>query len=72
MILSIGLFADEVVAVLWILAVLTNLTAAQRLGVTWWALRTQPQTERSEAPDVDPSPLPASGIEPPDPGRERS
>lgn len=38
-ILAIGLFAGEVVAVLWILAVLTNLTAAQRWGVTWWALR---------------------------------
>ena len=71
-ILSIGLFADEVLAVLWILAVLTNLTAAQRLGVTWWALRAQPEAERPEAPDVDPSPLPAIDIEPPDPGRERS
>lgn len=38
-ILAIGLFADEVVAVLWILAVLTNATALQRLGMTWWALR---------------------------------
>ena len=38
-ILAIGLFADEVVAVLWILAVLTNATALQRLGLTWWALR---------------------------------
>ena len=38
-ILAIGLFADEVVAVLWILAVLTNVTALQRLGMTWWALR---------------------------------
>ncbi len=38
-ILAIGLFSGEVVAVLWILAVLTNLTALQRWGVTWWALR---------------------------------
>ena len=38
-ILSIGLFASEVVAVLWILAVLTNVTAAQRLGVAWWTVR---------------------------------
>ena len=39
LILAIGLFANEVVAVLWILAVLTNLTALQRVGLTWWALR---------------------------------
>lgn len=45
-ILAIGLFAGEVVAVLWILAVLTNLTALQRLGVTWWTIR--------NAPDDDP------------------
>lgn len=38
-ILAIGLFADEVVAVLWILAILTNVTALQRLGLTWWGLR---------------------------------
>ncbi len=41
-ILAIGLFANEVVAVLWILAVLTNVTALQRLGLTWWALRGEP------------------------------
>ena len=39
LILAIGLFANEVVAVLWILAVLTNVTALQRLGLTWWSLR---------------------------------
>lgn len=38
-ILAIGLFAGEVIAVLWILAVLTNATALQRLGLTWWVLR---------------------------------
>ena len=42
-ILAIGLFSGEVVAVLWILAVLTNLTALQRWGVTWWALRRYPE-----------------------------
>ena len=41
-ILSIGLFADEVVAVLWLLAVLTHLTAAQRLFLAWWAIRNAP------------------------------
>ena len=47
-ILAIGLFSGEVVAVLWILAVLTNLTALQRWGVTWWALRRYPEP-RSDA-----------------------
>ena len=28
---------------LWILAVLTNLTALQRWGLTWWALRRYPE-----------------------------
>ncbi len=41
-ILSIGLFAGEVVAVLWILAVLTNVTALQRVAMAWWALRARP------------------------------
>ena len=39
-ILSIGLFANEVIAVLWILAAITNLTALQRLIVIWWTVRT--------------------------------
>ena len=38
-ILAIGLFAGEVVAVLWLLAVLTSLTALQRLGLAWWSAR---------------------------------
>ncbi len=53
-ILAIGLFSGEVVAVLWILAVLTNLTALQRWGLTWWALRGYPE------PGGD------AGLEPPD------
>lgn len=60
-ILAIGLFANEVIAVLWILAVLTNLTALQRWGVTWWALRRHqeaslppaPFPPDSDAPDSD-------------------
>ena len=52
MILAIGLFSGEVVAVLWILAVLTNLTALQRWGVTWWALRgyAEPPAEGAAGP----------------------
>ena len=38
-ILAIGMFTSEIIAVLWILAVLTNLTILHRLGLTWWALR---------------------------------
>ncbi len=56
-ILAIGLFSGEVVAVLWILAVLTNLTALQRWGLTWWALRRYPEP-RSDV-----------GVEPPNSGR---
>ena len=52
-ILAIGLFSGEVVAVLWILAVLTNLTALQRWGLTWWALRRYPEP-RSDV-GADPS-----------------
>ena len=48
-ILAIGLFAGEVVAVLWILAVLTNLTALQRWGLTWWALREHAESARGAA-----------------------
>jgi len=55
-ILSIGLFAGEVVAVLWILAVLTNLTALQRWGVTWWALRRHDAGDQAPPPQESPSP----------------
>jgi len=48
-ILAIGLFANEVVAVLWILAVLTNATALQRLGLTWWALRDEEPGSNEES-----------------------
>ncbi len=58
-ILAIGLFAGEVVAVLWILAVLTNLTALQRLGATWWALRSPSNDEPAPTePRDDPEQTP--------------
>ena len=41
-ILAIGLLANEVLAVLWILAVLTNITALQRFALIWLAFRSQP------------------------------
>ena len=45
-ILSIGLFANEITAVLWILAVFTNLTALQRLAQALWAVRHDDGSER--------------------------
>ena len=39
LILGIGLLANQVVPVLWLLAVLTNLTALQRWVTTWLAMR---------------------------------
>lgn len=39
LILGIGLLSGQIVPVLWLLAVLTNLTALQRWIVTWLAMR---------------------------------
>lgn len=44
LILAIGLLASQVVAILWLLAVLTNLTALQRWFITWRAMRELEQT----------------------------
>ena len=56
-ILSIGLFTNEITAVLWILAVFTNLTALQRLAVALWAVRHDDGSERqsgnAEEPEND-------------------
>ena len=52
LILVIGLLSGQVVAVLWLLAALSNLTALQRWVMTWLAAR---QLEREEA---DPPPAP--------------
>ncbi len=46
LILVIGLLSGQVVAVLWLLAALSNLTALQRWVMTWLAAR---QLEREEA-----------------------
>ncbi len=48
LILAIGLLASQVVAILWLLAVLTNLTALQRWFITWRAMR-----ELEQAADAD-------------------
>ena len=52
LILVIGLLSGQVVAVLWLLAALSNLTALQRWVMTWLAAR---QLERE---DADPPPAP--------------
>lgn len=55
LILSIGLLSAQVLPVLWILAVLTNLTALQRWFITWRAMRaleqSHPIIENDDPPD---------------------
>lgn len=55
LILSIGLLSAQVLPVLWILAVLTNLTALQRWFITWRAMRAlehaPPIIENDDPPD---------------------
>lgn len=52
-ILSIGLFTEELTVVLWLLAVLTFLTALQRLTVALWAVRLEDRArEVGDAPEI--------------------
>ena len=52
-ILSIGLFTEELTVVLWLLAVLTFLTALQRLAVALWAVQREDRGAGvSEAPEI--------------------
>ena len=50
LIVAVGLLSGEIVAILWLLAVLTNLTALQRWWITWRAL-TSSAPRTVEAPD---------------------
>jgi CDP-diacylglycerol--glycerol-3-phosphate 3-phosphatidyltransferase len=63
-ILSIGLFTEELTVVLWLLAVLTFMTALQRLAVALWAVRQEDLGDViPEAPEIEqsqPQPLPAT------------
>ena len=52
LILAIGLLSGQVVAVLWLLAALSNLTALQRWVMTWLAAR------ELEQQDAEPPPAP--------------
>lgn len=52
LILAIGLLSGQVVAVLWLLAALSNLTALQRWVMTWLAAR------QLEQQDAEPPPAP--------------
>ena len=58
LILSIGLLSAQILPILWILAVLTNLTALQRWFITWRAMRAieqgAPVTEHQPDPDDPP------------------
>ena len=53
LIMAIGLLSGQVIAILWLLAALSNLTALQRWAMTWLATR---QLERESAAQ-DPAPL---------------
>ncbi len=50
LIMAIGLLSSQLIPILWLLAVLTNLTALQRWFITWHALRVIETDARSEAP----------------------
>lgn len=54
LIMAIGLLSGQVIAILWLLAALSNLTALQRWTMTWLATR---QLEREAAAAQEPSPL---------------
>lgn len=54
LIMAIGLLSGQVIAILWLLAALSNLTALQRWVMTWLATR---QLEREAAAVQDPTPL---------------
>ena len=58
LIMAIGLLSAQIIPILWLLAVLTNLTALQRWFITWRAMRaiergtsTIDDDERNEPPD---------------------
>lgn len=54
LIMAIGLLSGQVIAILWLLAALSNLTALQRWVMTWLATR---QLEREAAAAQEPAPL---------------
>ena len=54
LIMAIGLLSGQVIAILWLLAALSNLTALQRWAMTWLATR---QLEREATAAQEPAPL---------------
>ena len=54
LIMAIGLLSGQVIAILWLLAALSNLTALQRWAMTWLATR---QLERESTAAQGPAPL---------------
>lgn len=54
LIMAIGLLSAQVIPILWLLAVLTNLTALQRWFITWRAMRTLEQSPPSLGGDDEP------------------
>lgn len=55
LIIVIGLLSGQIVPILWLLAILTNLTALQRWALTWRAMR-ELGIEDSEPPGAPPTP----------------
>lgn len=59
LIVAIGLLSAQIIPILWLLAVLTNLTALQRWFITWRAMRTieqgQPLFEDQDADKQPPT-----------------
>ncbi len=67
LIMAIGLLSAQIIPILWLLAVLTNLTALQRWFITWRAMRSLEQDppkmsheDESDEPD-EPSDSPFGG-----------
>ncbi|MGA9774874.1 MAG: CDP-alcohol phosphatidyltransferase family protein [Candidatus Dormiibacterota bacterium] len=60
---AIGLIFGQMLIVLWILAIATNLTALQRIYAVWSQYRAQIRSEQEprQAPEEDPAPPAAGG-----------
>lgn len=57
LIIVIGLLSGQIIPILWLLAILTNLTALQRWALTWRAMR-ELGVEDDQSPDPPNAPAP--------------
>ena len=59
LVMAIGLLSAQIIPILWLLAVLTNLTALQRWFITWRAMRSiEQEAPKIEHSDDDNAPSP--------------